>query len=52
MKIHWRTEDRWLREFTDGRWPVEMLCAECPEIDDVLAAIRRAIRRRERRGKK
>lgn len=62
MKIHWRTEDRWLREFWAGS-SILMIAigyseAVDPEMRPALTikivedAIRRAILRRERRRKK
>lgn len=62
MKIHWRTEDRWLREFLAGDtfagiawdafpWKSGDLAAEAKAIDVVEDAIRRAILRRERKRK-
>lgn len=62
MKTHWRTEDRWLREYKCGyssfyiatRYGLTAITGigpktACSIVED---AIRRAIRRRERKGKK
>ena len=60
MKIHWRTEDRWLRDFKAGQaladiaweyapWEPEDAIAERVVIDEVKDAIRHAILRQERK---